>query len=99
MKLLDDYYKAKKEIYEYFGCDITHFFLDDSREFYWSLDGDQVSFGETPEEIEMYANELCYSRECGNRVFRKDDYTLLLVTDSFNDNTAQIFDNSKEIKE
>lgn len=51
MKLLDDYFKLQQEIYEYFGYveDWCVFPIDDRRDYYWSITGNEVYYCKSKE--------------------------------------------------
>ena len=57
MKLLDEYFKLQKEIYEYFGYveDWKVIPIDDGRKHYWRLNGEgrggELCYADTLEEL------------------------------------------------
>jgi len=106
MKLLKEYFEKQKEIYEYFGYneDWVVIPLDDSTEYYWSLDTDGVRFAETKEDLldeeggNYYYNEIYTQRFLHQWVYRKPDYTMMCVdTHTDGNKFLQVFDNKKEI--
>jgi len=108
MKLLDDYFKIQKEIYDYFGYkeDWVVIPIDDAREYFWKMIGDPaiaVRFSETEEklkdEIEMgyYEYGIYTQRFLSKWVYRAKDFTMICVDTRVDGNKfLQIFDNSKE---
>ena len=110
MKLLDQYKEIRDQIFEYFGYeeDWCVFPLEDSREFFWRLEGEQsgdnVLFALTEEILEsgegdFYANEIYGQRFLKKWVYRGAEYTMVLVdTNTDGNKFLQIFDNSKERK-
>lgn len=106
MKLLDKYIKTKQEILEYFGSDDDSRDISDSREYYWSNLGDScIGFSEEDssgeEDFEWtYQSEIYGGRRQSANIFRKDDFTMVLLVSDFGDGEYYaIFDNSKERKE
>lgn len=111
MKLLDEYLKLQKEIYDYFGYveDWRVIPIDDAREYYWRLNGEgyggKVTFAETIEELddeegECYKNEIYTQRHLPKWVYRGKDFTMICVdTHTDGNQFLQIFDNSKEVKD
>lgn len=106
MKLLDDYFKLQKEIYDYFGYkeDWVVIPIEDGTEWFWHFDGQEVRFAETIEDLKdedgnYYLNELYTQRFLKKWVYRTDDYTMICVdTHTDGNKFLQIFDNKKEIK-
>jgi hypothetical protein len=108
MKLLDDYFKLQKEIYEYFGYeeDWLAIPLDDRREFYWKLEGDvpgNVYYAETVEKLndteagEFYEDEIYTQRFLPKWVYRAKDYTMIVVdTHTDGNKFLAVYDNTKE---
>ena len=108
MKLLDDYNKARQELFDYFGyvegCVVIP--IDDATEYYWYLTGegygDVVQFAENKDDVvyrtdNYYENEVCTQRFL-KWVYRKDAFTKICVDTRTDGNKfLQIFDNSKEI--
>ncbi len=89
MKLFDDYLDAKKQVFEYFGYaeDWAVIPLDDSREFYWYLDGEgpgTLCYAKTETELknqngDYYESEIYTQRFLPKWVYRGADYTLVCV--------------------
>ena len=108
MKLLDEYFKLQKQIYEYFGYkeDWVVIPIDDCTEYYWKLFGEgpgEVYFGDTIEDIKGengYSNEIYTQRFLPKWVYRGEEYTMIVVDTNVDGNKfLQIFDNKKEVKE
>ena len=109
MKLLDDYFKIKKEIHDYFGYqeDWVVIPLDDARECYWNLNEyeGEVKFAENKENVfngtmeDGYMNEIYTQRFLDKYVYRTEHFTMICVdTNTDGNKFLQVFDNSKEIK-
>lgn len=110
MKLLDEYFKLQKEIYDHFGYveDWVVIPLDDARDYYWTIDGGDngsVRFADTIEDLDdddsgnFYWNDIYTQRFLSKWVYRSEDYTMICVNTNTDGNKfLQIFDNSKEIK-
>lgn len=112
MKLLDDYQKLEKEIYEYFGFQEgwTVYPLEDCRRYYWSLNerdfgGGTVIFFEEPltkeivQEGSYYSNDVYTTRHLSKWVYRGPEYTMICVdTQTDGNKFLSIFDNKKEMK-
>ena len=108
MKLLDEYFKIQKQIYDYFDYkeDWVIFPIDDATEYFWMLfDNNSVRFAETEEKLidknndeEYGENEIYTQRFLPRSVYRTEDYTMICVDTCTDGNKfLQIFDNSKEI--
>jgi len=108
MKKLDDYFKLQKEIHDYFGYkeDWVVIPLDDAREYYWYLNGnDEVKFAKEKDNVfdgtmdDGYSNKIYHQRFLPKHVYRAENYTMICV-DTYTDGNKflQIFDNSKELK-
>lgn len=85
MKILDDYLKLQKEIYEYFGYveDWCVFPIDDRRDQFWTENGDEVYYSPRKDVIEelVKVDEFGYSldwekipEEMQNFVYSDDIY-------------------------
>jgi len=112
MKLLDEYFKIQKQIYDYFGYieDWVVIPIDDARDYYWKLtqneDGEgYVRFAESIKDLQdtkrglFYENEIYTQRFLPKWVYRGEDYTMICVDTRTDGNKfLQIFDNSKEMK-
>jgi hypothetical protein len=113
MKLLDDYFKIQKELYDYFGYeeDWVVIPIEDSTEFFWCLidesEGNavEVQFAEKIDDIlyqtgNHYCDEIYHQRFLNKWVYRKDEYTMVCVdTHTDGNKFLRIFDNKKEIKQ
>jgi hypothetical protein len=102
MKLLDEYFEIEKKIYEYFGYQEcwTQFPLSDDTDYYWKLNQNSVSFGETIGDVDNddgFENEFYgWNRPT---VYRQEDYTMICVDTHCDGNKfLAVFDNAKEIK-
>ena len=105
MHILDDYFELQNKIHEYFGyvedwCAIP---LDDSREYFWRLEGDgpgEVLFSlneDLTDEDDLYSNQIYTQRFLPKWVYRGEDYTMVVVDTQVDGNKfLQIFDNKKE---
>lgn len=112
MKLLNEYFKLQKEIFDYFGYteDWKVIPLDDATEYFWQLQQDEdgggyVNFSETIEKLkdiyagEYYQHEIYTQRFLPKWVYRGEDYTMICVDTHVDGNKfLQVFDNTKEIK-
>lgn len=113
MKLLEQYLKLQKEIYDYFGyvedwCVIP---LDDATKYYWCLNTGIIRFCDAnnhdeakqillEEAGDFYENETYINRHIGKAIFEALNYTMIIVdTHTDGNKFLQIFDNSKRIKE
>lgn len=109
MKLLDDYFKLQKEIYDYFGYkeDWRVIPIEDCRGYYWYLEGeghnDNVLFAETMDDFKKgsyYSNEIYTQRFLPKWVYRGPEYTMICVdTHTDGNQFISVFENSKELKE
>jgi len=112
MKLLKEYFELQKQIYDYFGYqeDWVVIPLEDSTEYYWCLGegfyGNSVLFFEDKENLieaiktgNYYSNSIYHQRFLDKCVYRKDDYTMIVVdTHTDGNKFLQVLDNSKELK-
>lgn len=107
MKLLDDYFELRRQIFKHFGYRenwrVLH--LDDARSYYWRLDGEgpgTVKFADTEEELEneagqYYENEIYTQRNLPKWVYRAADYTMVCVdTHTDGNQLLRVFDNAME---
>lgn len=108
MKLLKDYFDAKKQVHDYFGYveDWVAIPLDDATDCVWYLDGEgpgEVRYAENIEDFatgEYYANSIYTQRFLPKWVYRGEEYTMICVdTQTDGNKFLQIFDNSKELKD
>jgi len=109
MKLLKDYFKLQKQVYEYFGYkeDWVVIPLDDATKYFWRLDGEgygsSVHFADTERELldedgNYYVNEIYTQRFLKKWVYRGKNYTMACVDTCVDGNKfLQVFDNSKEV--
>ena len=108
MKLLDEYFKLQKEIYDYFGYeeDWVVIPIDDATDMYWEVDEDKVTFAYSIEQLkdtdaeDYYQNEIYKQRFLPKWVYSGKDYTMICVdTHTDGNKYLQIFDNAKQMKE
>ena len=110
MKILDEYLKLQKEIYDYFGYkeDWKAFTIDDCRSVYWRIIGnDSVIFSEDEKDIkenidnmEYYECSIYKSRFVDKSIYIGKEFTMIIVETLIDDNKhLSIYDNAKEIKE
>lgn len=106
-KLLDKYDELRNELFSYFGyvedwCVIP---LDDSREYFWRLEGEGpgiVKFADTEIELEneegkYYENEIYTQRHLPKWVYRGAEFTMIVVdTHTDGNKFLQIFSNANE---
>jgi len=103
MKLLDDYFTIQKQIYDYFGYvdDWKVIPLDDSREYFWYENANEVYFAKTKDDFQTekyYSNEIFTYRHLPKFVYRAEDFTMIVVdTNTDGNKFLQIFDNNKEL--
>lgn len=110
MKLLQEYFKLQREIYEYFGYveDWVVIPLNDHTEYYWQLDEDSdgqgtVKFSEEKDKIlnddgEHYEYSIYTQRFLPKWVYRGEEYTMICSNTHVDGNKfLAVFDNSKEI--
>jgi hypothetical protein len=109
MKLLDEFFEIRKEIFEYFGYieDWRVLPLDDATDYYWQLNQEKdgsgtVKFAESIKQFnsdgDYYKNEIYTQRHLPKWVYRGKDYTMVVVdTHTDGNQFLQIFDNKKEI--
>lgn len=109
MKLLDEYFKLQKQIYDYFSYveDWRVIPIDDCTDYYWCLFQDKdgsgnVIYNDTPvmNDGNYYSSEIYTQRFLPKWVYRGEDYTMI-CTDPHTDGNKflSVFDNNKEIKE
>lgn len=106
MKLLDDYIALQEQIFAYFGYieDWRRLPLDDARDHYWRIEGDNpgcVRFAETEAKLDSdgdyYENEIYTQRHLPKWVYSGPDFTMICVdTHTDGNQLLQVFDNSKE---
>lgn len=111
MKLLDDYFILKEQLFEYFGYveDWVVIPIDDARKYVWRLNGTEergeIQFADTVNDLndieagEYYINEIYTQRFLPKYVYRGKDYTMICVdTHTDGNRFLQIFSNENEIK-
>ena len=109
MKILDNYLKLEKEIFDYFGYveDWRRIPIDnqDTLGYFWRLDGEgpgTVRYAESEEILDnedgkYWENEIYTQRHLPKWVYRGKDYTMVVVDTHMDGNQyLQIFDNSLE---
>lgn len=109
MKLLDEYFELQKKVHEYFGYveDWRVIPLDDSTDYFWTLDGEEhggeVLFADSIAKLEdrgagdYYSNSIYTQRHLPKWVYRGEGYTMICVdTHTDGNNFLQVFDNSKQ---
>lgn len=107
MKLLDDYFKLREEIFKHFNYveDWRVLPFNDCRDYDWLITEDNsVIYGKKENILrdndEFYKDEIYRNRYLPKWVYRADDYTMILVDTHIDGNQfLSIFDNDKEIKE
>lgn len=107
MKLIEDYTTALQALYDHIGFkeDWAVFPIDDGTDYFWKIDGDEVTFYDTLEAHEKeddshtYSNEIMIHRFYKNPIYRGGTYTGILVdTHTDGNKFLQIFLNTNEIK-
>lgn len=105
MKILDDYLKLQKEIYDYFGFKENWITLpiDDRREHFWSILDDEVIFGDKDDVInntgDCYLDEIYKQRFYSKWIYRGEEYTMIMVDTHIDGNKfLAIYDNSREVR-
>jgi hypothetical protein len=110
MELLDLYLDTQAEIFNYFGYveNWRAIPLEDSREYFWKLDGEgpgTVKFADTEEELEdeeaaKYCEEEIYTqRRLPKWVYRGAEFTMVAVDTHVDGNKfLRIFTNANERK-
>jgi len=96
---IEKFFNLRKEIYEYFKCDIDYYYLDDNTKYYWKkvkYNGclNAIVFGEKVSVEEEDGNQF----ECEiNNIFFEKAYTLIIAEIENGNKIAQIFDNKKRL--
>lgn len=105
MKLLDDYFAAREQVFAYFGYveDWRVIPIEDSREYFWRLDGEgpgSVRYAQTEQALDDddgYEDEIYTQRHLPKWVYRGPEYTMVCVdTHTDGNQFLRIFDNAKE---
>lgn len=112
MKLLSDYFKIQKEIYEYFGYEENYRVipLDDHTDYYWNITGEgyggQVLFAIDINNVfdgtddDGYSSEIYTQRFLKKWVYRAEDYTMICIDTHVDGNKfIAVFDNAKYVTE
>jgi len=105
MKIFDEYFNLQQKIYSYFGFveDWVVLPLDDRRECYWTIINDEeVIFGNKEDILnntgDYYSNEIYKQRFYSKWLYRKIEYTMIMVDTRTDGNKfLAIFDSNKEI--
>ncbi len=107
MKLLDQYNDIRNQVLAYFGYveDWCVLPLEDSREYFWNLDGEGpgiVRFADSEDELasedgNYYENEIYTQQHLSKWVYRGADYTMVVVdTHTDGNKFLQVFTNANE---
>lgn len=90
--IIKDYLDAKKALIDHFGLEGYHNFSIQPYD-YWSLsdDGDEVAWGDSPDQIGCYIEEVEYSRSKGGSILRTETMTAIK-----NEGIWIIFNNDNE---
>jgi hypothetical protein len=112
MKILDDYLKIQKEIFEYFGYEEGWRVLpiDDQRGQHWFLTGEGPGcYVHSPEPFteesikegeNVYSGEVYTQRHLPKWVYRGPEYTMVVADTETDDNKLlMIFENRLECKD
>lgn len=110
MKILDNYFKLRNEIFEYFGYteDWRVLPINDARNYYWYLVGNgpgEVHFADSEDELDnqegnYYVGSIYTQRHLPKWVYRGKDFTLIVVDTHCDGNQfLQIFSNALERSE
>ena len=106
MKLLKEYFKLQKEIFDYFGYVENYRVIpiEDATDQYWYLtgegSGDSVWFAYDENFETLYQNGIYTQRFLPKWVYRGEEYTIVCVNTRTDGNKfLQVFSNSKESKE
>ena len=111
MKLLDQYFEIQQKIYEYFGYveDWVVIPIDDCREMYWRLDGEdrggELHYAKTKEELvnetgDYYSDSIYTQRFMPKWVYRGEDFTMVCCDPHVDGNKfLRILDNAKEVSD
>lgn len=106
MTLMDDFYNAKKALYDHvkFKEDWVVYPIDDATEMFWKISKDEnyVTFAETAEQLEsdgnFYQNSIYRQRFYDKWVYRGELLTMIIVdTHTDGNKFFQFFDNNKEV--
>lgn len=110
MELLNDYFKLREELFEYFGYkeDRSVIPISGYTKYWWQLEGEGpgpeiVRFADTVKEFNdqegnYYEEEIYTQRYLPKWVYRGKDYTMVCVdTQTDGNKFLSIFDNAKEV--
>lgn len=104
MDSLDRYFELQEKIYNYFSYieDWCVFPINDSRDYYWSIKGDNVYFAKNEENVfdgtidDGYSNEIYHQRFLSKAIYEGKEYTMIVVdTHTDGNKFLRIFDNKK----
>lgn len=105
MSLIENYNKAKQEIYDHVGFeeDWVVYPIDDSTEFYWTVDENSVKYANLEvgllSESEYFQDDIYTQRFYDKWVYRGEDITMIFCDPGVDGmKYFRIFDNLKEIK-
>lgn len=102
MELLDRYFVLQQQIYDYFGYEPGGPLLPltDDTTYYWSIDGDIVRFGETPDHDKWqydYVGLPGVSKR--GWIYPGEEFTLLVVdTETSGNKVLAVFDNARRVE-
>lgn len=103
--LIQNYLQAKQELYDHVGFteDWVVYAIDDATEMFWTIDGNEVKYAKSIEELnndegEYYADEIYTQRFYSKHIYEGTELTLIFC-DPHTDGCKwfRIFDNSKKI--
>ena len=102
MKAIDNYFKARQEIFDYFEYveDWRDRPIDDCRQYFWKVDGDNLRYA--IEENFDWGDSVgydVYSDQIIGKIMVKDDLTMIAVdTECDGNQFLRIFDNKQRIE-
>ena len=107
MKLLDDYFALREQVFAYFGYveDWRAIPLEDCRQMFWRLDGEgpgTVTFAEDEEKLndedgDHYQDDIFTQRHLPKWVYRGEAFTMICCDPHTDGNVfLRIFDNALE---
>lgn len=102
MKLLEQYFELQQQIFDYFGYveDWRVLPIDNSTDYFWRLDENEVFFADSEDELEnecgnFYANEIYRQRHLPKWVYEGEEYTMIVVdTNTDGNQFLQVFSNA-----
>lgn len=105
MTLIENYNKAKQEIYDHVGFeeDWVTCPIDDSTDFLWTVDEISVKYAENIDKLQsdddFYQDDIYTQRFYDKWVYRGEDITMIFCNPHVDGmKYFRIFDNLKEIK-